>query len=755
MAKPSETTTEAIFRKRYGQDFIEKSAILPHYGFQSKRHTAYAGYPDFFRATPDLVIVVEAKALKHSEAESDVRLYMENNAIQTDIVGMAVSGQAETQLKVTYFYKLAASTAIEQFEVKDKLLRLNEIERALDLHKRGEMLTDEQLIAVLRDLNKRFHKGNKVRDTDRSLFFSGIMIALTDDNFRTTYRGIQMPSAVAKSTTQATVLQAHNLNKAILDAITAQLTARINNLSKEFSWRDKFSFIKNVDYPLEDYRQIISDIEEKIFRPYQAEEKQDILGKAYKIFLSRAGKIDNKNIILTPDHIKSLMVKLSRLTADDIVLDTCTGSGGFLMEAMEVMMRLAWDDTAKLDHIKEEQLIGFEVDSVLFALASTNMYLHGDGRSNLLYRSSLLHREQGVLTNQDDILFNYIREQKPTKCIINPPYESDLPIAFTKQALDYLEPNGRLIIIMPTPTLTKYQAPGGLTEDILAMAKLDFIISMPDNIFSEQGRGVRTSIFGFTKTPHHESDAVLFYNLDDDGLESVQHKGRIDTKNLWADIEGDLLDAVSNGTEVPSISSKRRVIRNGVINAAGFAPEGASERTKKVSDLFKVSKGTLQSSKGDDTGEYTFITAADGWKRHSAYEHDGEALVYAVGASGSLGRCHYVKGRFIASNLCLVLKKRPDGPDVNFEFYQRYFEAKRKQIVSDLANGASKLTIRQDRFENYDIEIFDREAQDAFICNYAAVEALQQELADTTARLRADIEGAVTNCWQELEDHRE
>jgi len=77
------------------------------------------------------------------------------------------------------------------------------------------------------------------------------------------------------------------------------------------------------------------------------EEKQDILGKAYKIFLSRAGKIDNKNIILTPDHIKSLMVKLARLTKDDVVLDTCTGSGGFLMESMEMMISLAKGDLAK------------------------------------------------------------------------------------------------------------------------------------------------------------------------------------------------------------------------------------------------------------------------------------------------------------------------------------------------------------------------------------------------------------------------
>lgn len=70
-------------------------------------------------------------------------------------------------------------------------------------------------------------------------------------------------------------------------------------------------------------------VEEK-YKPFTLDEKQDLLGKAYKIFLSRAGKIDNKNIILTPDHIKELMVKLARLSVDDVVIDACMGTGGLL-----------------------------------------------------------------------------------------------------------------------------------------------------------------------------------------------------------------------------------------------------------------------------------------------------------------------------------------------------------------------------------------------------------------------------------------
>ena len=195
------------------------------------------------------------------------------------------------------------------------------------------------------------------------------------------------------------------------------------------------------------------------------------------------------------------MVRLARLSVNDVVLDTCAGSGGFLMEAMETMIALAKGDEQTITDIKEKQLIGFEIDSVLFALACSNMFLHGDGRTNLLYRSSLLDETQGgIVNNSDKELLEYIRSMKPTRVIINPPYENNNPIKFTIQALNYLEPGGKLVIIMPTPTLTHNQ--GGLTEKVLSMAKLEYVIKMPNKLFSEQKRTVNTSIFGFTKTPH-------------------------------------------------------------------------------------------------------------------------------------------------------------------------------------------------------------------------------------------------------------
>ena len=714
--KVSETVTENLFRNYYGSTtFIEKSAIPSAYGFTSKKGTAYSGYPDFFRMEDDFCIVVEAKATDHIAAEEEAQYYVINNKIHKDIVGIAISGQSTDDIRITYYLKLNEKTDIVSFPQTNVFMSLAAIKKQYTKSKYGESVTTEALITVLKDLNKRFNNENKIRDTDRSLFFSGLMIALKNNNFRSTYKSIQAPSRQEVATTKATVLEAHNLNKAILEAITTELESKINNLSKEFSWRDKFSFIKNVDYSLDEYKRIIGIIEEKIFYPFQNEEKQDILGRAYKIFLSRAGKVDNKNIILTPDHIKELMVRLARLSVDDVVLDTCAGSGGFLMEAMETMIALANGDEKIITEIKENQLIGFEIDSVLFALACSNMFLHGDGRTNLLYRSSLLDETQGgIVNNNDKELLEFIKSKKPTRVIINPPYENNNPIKFTIQAINYLEPGGKLVIIMPTPTLTHNQ--GGLTEKLLSMAKLEYVIKMPNKLFSEQKRSVNTSVFGFTKTPHIQNDDVLFYNLEDDGFVSIQHKGRIDKNETWPGIEDCIVDAIFNSREIPGVCQKKKIYKDGLLNCAGIQPRRNSNyKMVKVSQLFYVEKGTLASESNID-GDYPFVTAGEEWKTHNEYALDTEALVYAVSAAGSLGRSHYVKGKFVASNLCLVLtsKKDPEYP-VDLQFYNCYFASIRKQIVSDLADGTSKLTISPDAFKDYYIDYIPLEEQRKFV----------------------------------------
>lgn len=269
---------------------------------------------------------------------------------------------------------------------------------------------------------------------------------------------------------------------------------------------------------------------------------------------------------------------------------------------------------------------------------------------------------------------------------------------------------------------------------------MDFVIKMPYNLFNEQGRTVNTSIFGFTKTPHRPDDAVMFFNLEDDGFVSVQHKGRLDIHNQWNDIENTVLDAINNHREIQGTSTLRKIYKDGVLNCTGWMePRDSEHELVRFDKLFSSVKGTLASTKNDDEGEYDFITASSERKKHSDYTHDEEALVYAIGAGGSLGKSQYVNGKFVASNLCLVLTQNEEYKDeypVNLQFYNWFFEAIRKQLVADLADGTSKLTIRDDDLNAYYIEYIPIEEQDKFVKDYVEpLRAIQKKLEAATSSL--------------------
>ena len=570
----AESTTENFFREFYGAStFVEKRDIPKAFGFQSKRAgSTVDGFPDFFKDMGQWLIVVEAKSGEigpksdHAAAVTDVRTYMANNAVpHVDIVGIAVSGQTQKDLQVTHFFRKGGSDEIEELDDPRSLVSLEALTKHYETAAHGDPLSDVELRRFLVHLNERFHTDSRVRDTERSLFFSALMIALDDEPFRNVYASISKPE-------DDRLVEARYLNDQIVAAVKRQLAKKVNSESKQIDWEDRFAFVKTVDIPLTEYKRIISDIDERVHQPSKRTTKRDILGRAYKIFLSRAGKMDNKNIILTPDHIKTFMVDLARLSRDDVVLDTCMGSGGFLMDAMEQLVDKAYGDEAQIDHIHEHQLIGIELDPILFALACSNMFLHGDGRSNLLFRDSLITRGRSFsVAKADQKLRSYVKGLKPTKSVLNPPYENDNPINFTMSAVEYLEEGGRLIIIMPNNTLAKY-ANEKATLALLGRASLDFVIDMPQQLFFEQGRGVKTSIFGFTKNSNgHDHDSlVTFVDMEDDGHQVRFGSGRRDT-GRWPGIAESVSRAIRDGAETREARSWRSSIFDdgGVLKARG------------------------------------------------------------------------------------------------------------------------------------------------------------------------------------------
>ena len=127
--------------------------------------------------------------------------------------------------------------------------------------------------------------------------------------------------------------------------------------------------------------------------------------------------------------------------------------------------------------------------------------------------------------------------------------------------------------------------------------------------------------------------------------------------------------------------------------------------TEDIGKIFDFDKGILQSSK-NSIGVYPFITASEDYKSHNEFHYDCEALCFAFAASGSLGRTHYVKGKFAASDLVYILTpKKHFKEKINLKFYHFYFTHFRKGIVAATKSGTSKVSINREAFKKIPLPI--------------------------------------------------
>ena len=89
-------------------------------------------------------------------------------------------------------------------------------------------------------------------------------------------------------------------------------------------------------------------------------------GKFYEEFLSYAGVTNvKKGIVLTPNHITKLFTELIPIKNNDVIFDSCCGTGAFLISGMNKLISEIESSTLankedRIKKLKQNQLIGFE-----------------------------------------------------------------------------------------------------------------------------------------------------------------------------------------------------------------------------------------------------------------------------------------------------------------------------------------------------------------------------------------------------------
>lgn len=285
---------------------------------------------------------------------------------------------------------------------------------------------------------------------------------------------------------------------------------------------------------------------------------EDLNGRLFETFLSATMRGPELGQFFTPRSVVKMMTRLADLQVSrvrqDLVIDACCGSGGFLIEALTIMRnQVRTNDSlsdkekaALLKQIHEERIYGldFSREPQLARIARINMYLHGDGGSRIYAADGLDKKLDASLENDPETIQNLheLREEfaRPTLfnvALTNPPFamtkevanESDRKIMleytiarrspdtaqlrpslrssvmFLERYWDLLYPGGKLITVIDDTLLASREFIY-VRDYIRTNFLIRAIISLPGDTFRRSGSRVKTSVLLLEKK-HSGEDA--------------------------------------------------------------------------------------------------------------------------------------------------------------------------------------------------------------------------------------------------------
>lgn len=235
--------------------------------------------------------------------------------------------------------------------------------------------------------------------------------------------------------------------------------------------------------------------------------EHDYLGQLYETFFRYAGG-NTIGQYFTPRHIASFCADIAGVTKNDVTLDPTCGTGGFLIAAMERVLRE--DKISRSDMVKlvSTRLIGFDDEPVTAALCVANMILRGDG-------SSSVHRGDAFTAAEYPI-------GAASVVLMNPPYphkKTDAPTAsFLNRGLEGLTQGGRLAAVIPQSLLTKG---GGIKKwraGLLEKHTLEAVVQMPDYLFQPYASATTAILYLRKGIPHPKKKRIFFARISNDGF---------------------------------------------------------------------------------------------------------------------------------------------------------------------------------------------------------------------------------------------
>jgi len=267
------------------------------------------------------------------------------------------------------------------------------------------------------------------------------------------------------------------------------------------------------------YMQVKSEIIPHLESPFHLDFAGKILN-SLNDWVNLENDIAN-DVVLTPRYVTAFMARLCRTDMNSLVWDRAMGSAGFLVSAMDIMIRDAKNRikdedklAQKIKNIKEKQLLGIEILGNVYILAVLNMILMGDGSSSMVCADS--HK--------------YHEPFPATVFLLNPPYSAEgKGFIFVEEALKVMTTGYAAVLIQENAGAGQG---GDYTKRLLKNNTLLASIHMPDKLFSGKA-SVQTAIYVFKVNQPHDPDGIVkFIDFTNDGYSRQNRKKSTQEVNL-------------------------------------------------------------------------------------------------------------------------------------------------------------------------------------------------------------------------------
>ena len=464
---------------------------------------------------------------------------MINSGKYNQVIAIGIAGDCVETVQIQVYYVYGPGEGQYKLIENVNTLDFLENEDTFDQFFKNATLTEEEKHKILissqaslqkyaKSLNKLMHNHN-ISTSQRVLYISGMLLSMqniTGQNGEIIKKGLVPDKLEGFQTGNdrdgviiVNQIQTFLETKEIPIEKSSLMLASFSEISKDSQRDEETHLDKEISKLIPDNKassnkQIFTFIYHNIFKSIDAMAGHlDIMGEMYSEFLKYAlGDGKEIGIVLTPPYITKLMTTILDINRDSRVMDLATGSAGFLISAMELMIEdseieFGKKTTAcenKIKVIKKNQLMGIELNAEMFTLAATNMILRGDGSSNI--------QKGNAFNSPADLFINF----KANKLLLNPPFSySENGMPFIEFGLEKMELDGLgAIIIQDSAGSGKATK---TNQKILKKHSLVASIKMPGDLFQPMA-GVQTSVYIFrAHLPHDFEKTVKFIDFRNDG----------------------------------------------------------------------------------------------------------------------------------------------------------------------------------------------------------------------------------------------